>query len=127
MPRILLVEDNEANQDLIARYLELYGHEVTVAGDGQAGLTAAARDRDRIDLILMDMNLPRMDGWTVTRRLKADGATRGIPVIAITAHAMVGDRQRALEAGCDDYVSKPIDFRTLLHKIDSHCCKALPE
>jgi CheY-like chemotaxis protein len=119
MPRILLIEDNDVNQDLICRYLELFEYEIVVAGDGQVGLATARRDASKIDVILMDMDLPVMDGWEVARRLKADGATRALPVIALTAHAMKGDREKALAAGCDDYVTKPIDFNELFDKIQS--------
>lgn len=124
MPRILLIEDNDSNQNLISRYLELFDCTVIVAGDGPTGLQAAQTGRDQIDVILMDMNLPLMDGWEVARQLKADATTRSLPVIAVTAHAMVGDREKALAAGCDDYVTKPIDFQTLIQKIDSLTHKA---
>lgn len=125
MPRVLLIEDNDSNRDLITRYLELYEYQVTVAADGAEGLRKVRAERDNIDIILMDMNLPEMDGWEVTRQLKADEATRSLPVIAITAHAMVGDRERALEAGCDDYASKPIDFQGLFQTMESLSNKAL--
>lgn len=118
MSKILLVEDNESNRDLISRYLELFGYEVMQAIDGEDGLDAARRNRDEIAVILMDMNLPKVDGWEVTRQLKADESTRSLPIIALTAHAMVGDREKTLEAGCDDYVTKPIDFETLFSKIE---------
>jgi CheY-like chemotaxis protein len=124
MPNILLIEDNDSNRDLICRYLELYEYDVTVAVDGEEGLQKARGNSGEIDLILMDMNLPEMDGWEVTRRLKADEATKSLPVIAITAHAMVGDREKALEAGCDDYASKPIDFQKLFNQIESLYNKA---
>jgi two-component system, cell cycle response regulator DivK len=107
MPKILLVEDNESNRDLISRYLQIYEYEVIVAEDGEEGLRKACDDFETIDLILMDTNLPEMDGWEVTRRLKADENTKSLPTIAITTRAMVGDRQKALDAGCDDYTPKP--------------------
>ena len=124
MRRILLIEDNESNRDLISRYLELFENEVAFAVNGQAGLLMAQSEPSRFDLILMDMNLPEVDGWELTRRLKADKATQSLPVIAITAHAMVGDREKALAAGCDDYITKPIDFTNLLSKIESLCNEA---
>ena len=123
MPRILLIEDLDANQDLIARYLRLFDYEVVAASDGQAGLTKARRERSDIDLVLLDMNLPQMDGWEVARQLKADESTQSLPVIAVTAHAMVGDREKGLLAGCDEYVTKPLDFTTLLEKIELLLCK----
>ncbi len=125
MQNVLLVEDNESNRDLISRYLQLYGYDVTVAEDGEEGLRKAQSNSENIDLILMDMNLPEMDGWEVTRRLKGDEKTKTLPIIAITAHAMVGDRQKALDAGCDDYTSKPIDFKNLFRKIESLTKKAV--
>jgi CheY-like chemotaxis protein len=117
MPRILLVEDNEMNRDMLSRRLERRGFEVECAVDGQAGVDAARRMLP--DLILMDMSLPVMDGWTATRELKQGDATRAIPVIALTAHAMSGDREKALEAGCDDYDTKPIELPRLLEKIEA--------
>jgi two-component system, cell cycle response regulator DivK len=119
MPRILLIEDIEANQDLLARYLELFDYEVMIASDGPTGLAKARAEHSEIDLILLDTNLPEMDGWEVARQLKSNEETKTLPVIAVTAHAMVGDRERALSAGCDDYATKPIDFPNLLDKIDS--------
>ncbi|HUQ68114.1 MAG TPA: response regulator [Planctomycetaceae bacterium] len=124
MSKILLIEDNETNRDLISRYLELFEYEVTVAADGREGLAKIQTNRDSIDLILMDMNLPEMDGWELTRRLKADETTRSLPVIALTAHAMKGDREKAFAAGCDDYATKPIDFKKLFRKIESMTRKA---
>jgi len=118
MTRILLIEDNDSNQDLISRYLSLFDCEVAIAPDGQAGLDRALRDFAEIDVILMDMNLPELDGWEVTRRLKRHESTRSLPVIALTAHAMKGDREKALAAGCDDYETKPINFKKLFEKID---------
>ena len=117
MFRILLVEDNEMNRDMLSRRLSRKGYAVSVAGDGLQGLAAA--EAGALDLILMDLSLPEMDGWEVTRQLKSNPATRSIPVIALTAHAMAGDRERAFEAGCDDYDTKPIDFPRLLGKIES--------
>jgi len=113
--RILLVEDNAMNRDLLSRRLTKRGFAVIAAVDGVDGLARAHADAP--DLILMDLSLPAVDGWEVTRRLKADPATRAIPVIALTAHAMEGDRERALLAGCDDFDTKPIDLERLLAKI----------
>jgi two-component system cell cycle response regulator DivK len=113
--KILLVEDNEMNRDMLSRRLMRRGFEVVVAVDGQEGVALAAREAP--DLILMDMSLPVTDGWEATRLIRADVRTRRIPVIALTAHAMAGDRDRALEAGCDDYDTKPVDFQRLLEKI----------
>jgi CheY-like chemotaxis protein len=124
MPKVLLIEDNETNQDLIARYLGLFGCEVTVAADGPSGLQRARRERSQFDLVLMDVNLPGMDGWEATRRLKADPETQSLPVIALTAHAMKSDREKANAAGCDGYVTKPIDFVELYCMIQSLCCRA---
>ena len=117
MPKILLVEDNELNRDMLSRRLRRKGYEVALAADGRQGLDAAWSGS--FDLILMDMSLPVIDGWEATRQLKADPRTRATPVVALTAHAMAGDRERALEAGCDDYDSKPIDFTRLLGKIEA--------
>jgi two-component system cell cycle response regulator DivK len=115
MSTILLVEDNELNSDMLSRRLRRRGYEVTIAGDGEAALLAARSLAPA--LILMDMSLPVMDGWEATRRLKGDEETASIPIIALTAHAMAGDRQRAMQVGCDDYDTKPVDFRRLLGKI----------
>jgi CheY-like chemotaxis protein len=115
MAKILLVEDNEMNRDMLSRRLERKGHSVSIAIDGAEGLDKARSDTP--DLILMDMSLPVIDGWEVTRRLKADEATRRIPVIALTAHAMASDEQKAREAGCDDFDTKPIELPRLLDKI----------
>jgi two-component system cell cycle response regulator DivK len=117
MPRILLVEDNEMNRDMLSRRLERRGYQVVIAVDGQQGIEAALTEPP--DLILMDMSLPVLDGWEATRRLKAEAKTRAIPIIALTAHAMAGDREKALEAGCDDYDTKPIELPRLLGKIDA--------
>lgn len=115
MVKILLVEDNEMNRDMLARRLARRGYELIVAVDGKQGYALAQSERP--DLILMDMSLPIMDGWEVTRRLKAASETRSIPVIALTAHAMAGDREKALAAGCDEYDTKPVEFPRLLGKI----------
>jgi two-component system, cell cycle response regulator DivK len=117
MAKILLVEDNELNRDMLSRRLERKGFQVVAAADGQQGIDLAMREDP--DLILMDMDLPIIDGWEATRRVKAGANTRAIPVIALTAHAMVGDRDKALAAGCDDYDTKPIDFPRLLGKIET--------
>ena len=117
MSKILLVEDNEMNRDMLSRRLERRGYQVVIAVDGQQGVDAALAEPP--DLILMDMSLPVLDGWEATRRLKAEARTRAIPVIALTAHAMAGDREKALEAGCDDYDTKPIELPRLLGKIDA--------
>ena len=117
MAKILLVEDNEMNRDMLSRRLARKGYEVVLALDGQAGLDMARSEAP--DLILMDMSLPVMDGWEATRRVKAAKETSAIPVIALTAHAMEGDRQKSLEAGCDDYDTKPIEIARLLGKIET--------
>jgi two-component system, cell cycle response regulator DivK len=117
MAKILLVEDNDMNRDMLTRRLARKGYETVEAVDGQEGIEAARTARP--NLILMDMSLPVLDGWEATRRLKADPATSSIPVIALTAHAMAGDRERALDAGCDDYDTKPIEFPSLLAKIEA--------
>ena len=113
--RVLLVEDNEMNRDMLSRRLVRKGYEVLIAVDGVQGVDLA-RDQ-RPDIILMDMSLPIVDGWEATRQLKADGETRSIPVIALTAHAMAGDRDKALGAGCDDYDTKPVNLARLDEKI----------
>lgn len=115
MTKILLVEDNETNRDMLSRRLIRKGFEVVMALDGHQAVEMAASENP--DLILMDMSLPVIDGWEATRRVKAEQTTRRIPVIALTAHAMAGDREKAIEAGCDDYDTKPIDLRRLLEKI----------
>ena len=117
MARILLVEDNEMNRDMLSRRLERKGHTVTCAVDGQEGVAKAQSEKP--DLILMDMSLPVLDGWEATRRLKADAATKAIPVIALTAHAMASDEQKAKEAGCDDFDTKPVELPRLLEKIEA--------
>lgn len=115
VPKILLVEDNEMNRDMLSRRLARQGHDVLLATDGAEGIATTSSERP--DIVLMDMSLPVLDGWEATRRLKADAATAGIPVIALTAHALAVDRERALAAGCDDYETKPIDLPKLLEKI----------
>jgi two-component system cell cycle response regulator DivK len=115
MARILLVEDNEMNRDMLSRRLIRNGYEVSLAMDGQQGVDMALSERP--DLILMDMSLPVIDGWEATRRIKANDATRQVPVIALTAHAMAGDREKAMEVGCDDYDTKPVEITRLLGKI----------
>jgi len=117
MTKILLVEDNEMNRDMLSRRLARKGYEVSIAVDGRQGVEMAQSAAP--DLILMDMSLPVLDGWEATRQLKNADATRHIPVIALTAHAMSGDRERALEAGCDDYDTKPIELTRLLEKIET--------
>ncbi len=117
MAKILVVEDNEMNRDMLSRRLEKKGFAVAVAVDGRSACERA--EIEAPDLILMDMNLPEIDGWEATRRLKAAESTRKIPVIALTAHAMSGDRDRALAAGADDYETKPIEFPRLLTKIEA--------
>jgi two-component system, cell cycle response regulator DivK len=116
MKRILIVEDNELNRDVLSRRLRSRGYQVFVASHGEEGLRLAQTERP--DLILMDLGLPELDGWECARRLKAGPNTRTIPVIALTAHAMLGDRERALEAGCDDFDTKPINFSGLLTKME---------
>jgi two-component system cell cycle response regulator DivK len=117
MQKILLVEDNEMNRDMLSRRLQRKGYCVVTAEDGEKGLLLARSESP--DLILMDINLPVMGGWEVTRLLKADGSTRNIPIIALTAHAWVTDREKALEAGCDDYDTKPVEFARLSEKIEN--------
>jgi len=117
MPKILLVEDNEMNRDMLSRRLARRGYEVVIALDGESGIASAASEAP--DLILMDMSLPILDGWEATRRLKTDSTTSHIPVIALTAHAMSSDRDKALEAGCDDYDTKPVELPRLLGKIEA--------
>ena len=116
MSKILLVEDNEMNRDMLTRRPERKGFEVVIAEDGQAGIDMASSNSP--DIILMDLSLPIIDGWEATRRIKADPVTQSTPVIALTAHAMAGDEQKALEAGCDDYDTKPVNLNRLLGKID---------
>ena len=117
MPRILLVEDNEMNRDMLSRRLARKKYEVLIAVDGKEGVEMATSEAP--DLILMDMSLPVVDGWEATRRIKANSETEAIPVIALTAHAMSGDREKALQAGCDDYDTKPIELPRLLGKMEA--------
>ena len=124
MPKILLVEDNEMNRDMLSRRLARRGYEVVIALDGQQGIDLAGSAQP--DLILMDMSLPVVDGWEATRRVKAGATTKHIPVIALTAHAMAGDREQALAAGCDDYDTKPIDLARLLPKIEKFAGPGTP-
>jgi len=117
LARILIVEDNEMNRDMLSRRLRRKGYDIEVAVDGQQGIDKAS---DLLpDLVLMDMSLPLKDGWTATRELRGNAATAGLKIIALTAHAMEGDRQKAIEAGCDDYDTKPIDLKRLLTKIEA--------
>jgi two-component system cell cycle response regulator DivK len=116
MAKILIIEDTENNRVLLTRRLKPRGHDIVTANDAELGLAMVPAERP--DLILMDVGLPGMDGWAATRQLKADPANRQIPVIALTAHAMDGDQVKAVEAGCDDYETKPIDFNRLFAKID---------
>ena len=117
MAKILLVEDNEMNRDMLSRRLERRGYQVVIAVDGVEGVRMAQAEAPA--LILMDMSLPVLDGWEATRQIKAAPATGGIPIIALTAHAMSGDREKAIEAGCDDFDTKPVDLPRLLAKIDA--------
>ncbi len=117
MPRILLVEDNEMNRDMLSRRLQRKGYEVVIAVDGQEGVDLARSSAPH--LILMDMSLPVKDGWAASREIKDDDALRSVPILALTAHAMAGDRDRAIRAGCDDYDTKPVEFARLLGKIEA--------
>jgi CheY-like chemotaxis protein len=117
MPRLLYIEDNEMNRDMLSRRLQRRGFEILIARDGGQGLAMATAEKP--DLILMDMSLPVMDGWEATRRLKAVPETQAIPIIALTAHAMADDREKAIEAGADDYDTKPIELDRLLGKIEA--------
>jgi CheY-like chemotaxis protein len=117
MSKILLVEDNEMNSDMLSRRLQRKGHAVLIAMDGAQGVKLAQSENP--DLILMDMSLPVLDGWEATQQLKAAPETSGIPIIALTAHAMAGDREKCIEVGCDDYETKPVDFSRLLGKIQA--------
>jgi CheY-like chemotaxis protein len=125
MPKILLVEDNEMNRDMLTRRLEKRGYTIAIAVDGGAGVALAKSELP--DLILMDMSLPVLDGWDATKQVKADPATKGIPIIALTAHAMEGDRQKALAAGCDDFDTKPVELNRLLLKIEELLRKFPPK
>jgi CheY-like chemotaxis protein len=124
MAKILLVEDNDMNRDMLSRRLLRKGYEVVMALDGQQAVEMAVAEKP--DLILMDMSLPVLDGWEATRRIKAAAETQGIPVIALTAHAMSGDREKALESGCDDYDTKPIDLPRLLEKMTAALGRGSP-
>lgn len=117
MPRILLIEDNEMNRDMLSRRLERKGYETIIAVDGQEGVEKA--ESEKPDLILMDMSLPVLDGWEATRKLKSNDATREVPIIGLSAHAMSGDREKAMDAGCDDYDTKPVELPRLLGKIEA--------
>ena len=117
MPKILLVEDNEMNRDMLSRRLQRKGYEVEMATDGRQGVTMA--QAAPYDLILMDMSLPEIDGWEAARQLRAAPVTQKVPIIALTAHAMSGDREKAIEAGCDDYDTKPIELERLLGKMQA--------
>lgn len=116
MAKVLLVEDNEMNRDMLSRRLVRRGFEVIFAIDGQQGVDLAKSESP--DIILMDMSLPVIDGWEATRRVKADNVTKGVPVIGLTAHAMSGDREKAIEAGCDDYDTKPVELERLIGKME---------
>jgi CheY-like chemotaxis protein len=116
MKRILVVEDNEMNRDVLSRRLARHGYDVLIAADGLSGLALA--NAEQPDLVLMDLAMPQVDGWECARRLKAEPRTRAIPIIALSAHAMTGDREKALDAGCDDFDTKPLDFGGLLEKMD---------
>ena len=117
MPTVLLVEDNEMNRDMLSRRLQRRGYEVLLAVDGQQGIDMSRRESP--DILLLDMSLPVKDGWQVAREMKADDSLRRIPIIALTAHAMADDRLRAMEAGCDDYATKPVDLPRLLSKMNA--------
>ena len=117
MAKILLVEDNEMNRDMLSRRLQKKGYTVVMAFDGKQGVAMA--ESEKPDLILMDMSLPEIDGWEATRQIKANGATGGIPIIALTAHAMTGEREKALEAGCNEFDTKPVELPRLLEKIEA--------
>ena len=117
MARILLVEDNDMNRDMMSRRLQRKGYEVLMAADGMQAILMA--ESETPDLILLDMSLPVIDGWEAARRLKSSPATSAVPIIALTAHAMAGDREKALAAGCDDYDAKPVDFPQLVAKIEA--------
>ena len=122
MAKILIVEDNEMNRDMLSRRLARRGYQIVIAVDGGEGIAAATAESP--DLILMDMSLPVVDGWEATRRLKAEPLTRAIPVIGLTAHAMAGDREKVIDAGCDDYDTKPVELPRLLQKIETLLARA---
>ncbi len=117
MAKVLVVEDNEMNRDMLSRRLQRRGYEVVVSVDGEDGVSKARSESP--DIILMDMDLPVLDGWAATQMLKASPESQSIPVIALTAHAMAGDREKALDAGCDDYDTKPVEFARLIQKIET--------
>jgi CheY-like chemotaxis protein len=122
MPKVLIVEDNEMNRDMLARRLGRKGYQVSMAVDGQQGVLMARAEMP--DLILLDMSLPLLDGWEVARQIKADTMTQHIPIIALTAHAMAGDREKCLAAGCNDYDTKPVDLPRLLEKMQVLLCRS---
>ena len=122
--KVLLVDDDESNRDMLSRRLAKRGYEVALALDGFQGIEMARRDAP--DLIIMDMSLPGVDGWEITRRIRADEGLRRLPIIALTAHAMAGDREKALAAGCDDYDTKPVDFARLTAKIAALLARTQP-
>jgi CheY-like chemotaxis protein len=124
MPKILLVEDDEMNRDMLSRRLQRRGYQLVIALDGEQAVAMSRSEAP--DLILMDMSLPVLDGWEATRRIRAASETRDVPIIALTAHAMQGDREKAIEAGCDDYDTKPIEFQRLLEKIEAILGKRTP-
>ena len=117
-PRILLVEDNEMNRDMLSRRLQKRGYDVLIAETGAQAIAMVSSSAP--DLVLMDVGLPDIDGWQVSRTLKRDASTAGVPIIALTAHALASDRERAFEAGCDDYETKPVDLPALIAKIEAH-------
>jgi CheY-like chemotaxis protein len=125
MPKILMIEDNEQNRDALSRRLQRHGYDVITAIDGRQGITMAQAEIP--DLILMDLNLPDVDGWEATRILKEAPETRAIPIMAMTAHAIAGDEERALQAGCDDYHAKPVEFQRLLTQIEALLTKTIRE
>jgi CheY-like chemotaxis protein len=125
MPKILMIEDNEQNRDALSRRLQRHGYDVITAIDGRQGITMAQSELP--DLILMDLNLPDVDGWEATRILKETPETRTIPIMAMTAHAIAGDQERALQAGCDDYHAKPVEFQRLLTQIEALLTKTIRE
>jgi CheY-like chemotaxis protein len=125
MPKILMIEDNEQNRDALSRRLQRHGYDVITAIDGRQGITMAQAEIP--DLILMDLNLPDVDGWEATRILKEAPETRAIPIMAMTAHAIAGDEERALQAGCDDYHAKPVEFQRLLTQIEALLTKTTRE
>jgi len=117
MPKVLLIEDNDLNRDMLTRRLQRRGYDIVSATDGEQGVALASSERP--DLILMDISLPGLNGWDATRRIRENSATAGIPIIALTAHAMSGDREKTIEAGCDEYETKPVELNTLLAKMQA--------